>query len=151
MTIKKLLLQRRIKKIPTDLSQIDLWLTQSNQDLKLAKKLAHSDPSWSLTITYQAMLRAGRALIYSSGYLPRSSGSHKTTVEFTQIILDKNLKPLVNSFERLRRKRHDFFYNIPIGSSLTEVNHAIKNAHQLIKTITHLIQAKHQQLNLKIK
>ena len=42
--IEQLLRQRRIKRITTDLSQIEQWLSQSNADLKLAEELINRDP-----------------------------------------------------------------------------------------------------------
>ena len=146
--IEQLLRQRRIKRITTDLSQIEQWLSQSNADLKLAKELINRDPHWALTIAYQALLRAGRSLMFSAGYLPRSSGTHKTVVEYTQNAIGKDFLPLVRSFERLRRKRHDFFYNVMIGISLDEATKAVKDAKLLTKIITGQIKKRHRQLRL---
>jgi len=33
------------------------------------------------------MIRAGRALMYSKGYLPTTKRSHKTIIEFTKLLL----------------------------------------------------------------
>lgn len=148
MTINKLLDERRIKRVTTDLSQIEQWLRQSNADLKLAVELLKRDPRWALTIAYQALLRAGRALMFSAGFLPRSSGTHKTVVEFTQIVFGKDVSPLTRSFERLRRKRHDFFYNILIGIPISEAQKAISDAKKLVREITDKIKKSHRQLRL---
>jgi len=33
------------------------------------------------------MVRAGKALMYSKGYLPTAKDSHKTIIEFTKLVL----------------------------------------------------------------
>ncbi|MFH2062266.1 MAG: HEPN domain-containing protein [Candidatus Beckwithbacteria bacterium] len=126
------------KSISSNFTQINHWLDQASQDLKTAFKLIKIDPKWSLTISYQAMLKLGRALMFSFGKLPSGPAQHKTVVDFTSKKLGNKYKNLTNQFERLRRKRHDFLYGRLTGISSTEAKNAINSAktlHSQIKTI----------------
>lgn len=148
MTISQLLDQRRVKKAKVDLAQISEWLRRSRQDARLAKKVFDEDLQWALTITYQAMMRAGRALMFSRGYLPRSVGGYKTVVDYCGVVMRKDLQSLVKSFERLRRKRNNFFYGELIGVSKSEARVAINDAYRFIREITNILNRKHKQLRL---
>lgn len=81
------------------------------------------------------MLRAGRALLFSRGYLPAGEGQHRTVVESTHRILAKDYAPLVERFERMRRKRNIFFYESDPFGTLTEAENALKAASELIRAI----------------
>ena len=61
------------------------------------------DLTWSSAIAYHAMIRAGRALMYSKGYLPTAKHSHKTIVEFTRLTLGDEYHSLVGKFNRFAR------------------------------------------------
>lgn len=137
-----------IKKLAPDFAQIESWLNQANKDLVIAKKILSLDPKWSLTVAYQAMLRIGRALIFAYGYLPTNYRQHKTVVEFTAKHLDKNFQAVTNQFERLRRKRHDFFYGHLIGVSLTEAQAAIKAAKTMLNQVNKIVVGRNIQKKL---
>lgn len=137
-----------IKKLAPDFAQIESWLNQANKDLVIAKKILSLDPKWSLTVAYQAMLRIGRALMFAYGYLPTNYRQHKTVVEFTAKHLDKNFQSITNQFERLRRKRHDFFYGTLIGISSTEAKEALKTAQSLLLQVKIIVAKRDPQTKL---
>ena len=137
-----------IKKLAPDFAQIESWLNQANKDLVIAKKILSLDPKWSLTVAYQAMLRIGRALMFAYGYLPTNYRQHKTVVEFTAKHLDKNFQSVTNQFERLRRKRHDFFYGTLIGVSSTEAKEALKTAQALFSQVKIIVAKRDPQTKL---
>lgn len=137
-----------IKKLAPDFAQIESWLNQANKDLVIAKKILSLDPKWSLTVAYQAMLRIGRALMFAYGYLPTNYRQHKTVVEFTAKHLDKNFQAVTNQFERLRRKRHDFFYGTLIGISSTEAKEALKTAQTLFLQVKIIVAKRDPQTKL---
>lgn len=88
------------------------------------------------------MIRAGRALMYSKGYLPTVRRSHKTIVEFTQMILGGEYKGLTGRFNRMRRRRHDFIYDSINHMTYQEVKISLKAAKNLIDRI--IKQVKHE-------
>jgi uncharacterized protein (UPF0332 family) len=131
-----------IKKQSPDLEQIKGQLKRARKDLKTAEAMVPIDQTWSLTIAYHAIIRAGRALMFSHGYLPTTKNSHKTIVEFTGLILGAEYHDLLLRFNRMRRKRHDFIYDSQNHTTVSEAESAIKTARDLIDKVTHLISIK---------
>lgn len=73
-------------------------------DMRTAEVVAATDPSWCLTMIYQALLRAGRALLLAHGVLPADGGQHKTVVELVGQILGEEFSVPVSAFERMRKR-----------------------------------------------
>lgn len=124
-----------LKKRPPNFTQINRQIERANKDLKTFDLVVKKDPEWASTIAYQAMLRAGRALIFAHGFLPIDGQQHKTVVEVTGGILDKKFELLINQFNKLRKKRNIFFYDSIDKQNFTEAKNAIKTAKELIKAI----------------
>jgi len=99
-------------------------------------------------LAYQAMLHAGRALLFSQGYRPSAYQAHKTVVECTRKALGKEYKILIIKFDKMRKKRHQLIYEAVIEISTTETKSAIKSAHELVKKIEREIQRKNPQKRL---
>lgn len=140
---KGLLKQQRV-----NFRQIEKQITRAKKDLKTAQKVLDEDPEWGATIAYHAMLRVGRALLFSSGYLPADGRQHKTVVELTHELLGKNYSLLVEKFEKMRRKRNVFFYESDVFGTTTEAENALKAASELIHVIEAMIQKGNPQLHL---
>jgi uncharacterized protein (UPF0332 family) len=135
MDYEKLLKDHLIKKQRPDLEQIKSQLIRAEKDLQTAESVIPIDLTWSFAIAYHAMIRAGRALMFSRGYLPTTKNSHKTIMEFTGSILGDKYKDLMLRFNRMRRKRHDFIYDSQNHTTVSEATSAIKTAKELIDKI----------------
>lgn len=96
---KGLLKQQRV-----NFDQIEKQIIRAKKDLRTAQRVLDDDPEWGATIAYHAMLRAGRSLLFSKGYLPADGGQHKTVVELTHELLGKDYTILVEKFEKMRRR-----------------------------------------------
>lgn len=92
MNYKRLLRDNLIKKAQPDFKQIENQIKRAQKDLETSEANLAIDLSWAVTIAYHAMIRAGRALIYSQGYLPTVRQTHKTIVTVTSFILGKEFK-----------------------------------------------------------
>lgn len=134
-----------IKKQKPDFKQIAYQIERALKDLKTAEANLKIDLTWSLTIAYHAMIRAGRALMYSNGYLPTAKRTHKTIVEFTKLILGYDYGALVSKFNRLRRKRHDFIYDSKNHITHSEAKSSLDTAKMLIDKIVDLVNQKNQE------
>lgn len=125
-----------LKKQPPHAKQIDGQLARAKKDITIAGKVIGEDSEWAATIAYHALLRAGRALLFSHGYLPAGPAQHKTVVECTGEFLGKGDLLLVKKFERMRRRRNHFFYETDPLDSVTEAETAIQTATMLLDAIT---------------
>jgi len=145
MTYRKFIQDNLIKKQKPDFNQISQQIRRSLRDLDTAKANLRIDLTWSYTISYHAMIRAGRALMFSKGYLPTMKNSHKTIVEFTRMILGDKYKDITSSFNRMRRRRHDFIYDSKNHITNKEASSSIEAAEKLINEIKSLINKDNPQ------
>ncbi|MBE0712270.1 MAG: HEPN domain-containing protein [Candidatus Aminicenantes bacterium] len=135
MSYERWLKDRLIKKQAPDHDQINKQLNRAIKDLRTAEAISPIDRTWSFTIAYHAMIRAGRAFMFSKGYLPTTLNTHKTIVEFTREALGPPYGDLLLRFDRMRRKRHDFIYDSENHTTEREALAAIRTAQDLIRRI----------------
>lgn len=140
MNYERFLKDNLIKRQEPDFKQIAYQLRRALKDLITAEANLKIDLTWSLAIAYHAMIRAGRALMYSKGFLPTTRKSHKTIVEFTKLILGRDYDALVSRFNRLRRKRHDFIYDSKNHITHSEALSSLETAKKLIDKIIDLVK-----------
>jgi uncharacterized protein (UPF0332 family) len=135
MSYERWLRDRLIKKQSPDLGQIAKQLRRADRDLQTAAAVVPIDRTWGFTIAYHAMIRAGRAFMFSLGYLPTTINSHKTIIEFMHSAFDPEYNDLILRFDRMRRKRHDFIYDSENHTTEAEALAALKTAQDLIRGI----------------
>jgi uncharacterized protein (UPF0332 family) len=128
--------------------QIEAQIHMAHRDVKTAEVVTAADPSWSLTMIYQALLRAGRALLMAHGVLPADGGQHKTVVDLVGQILGKEFSVPVSAFEKMRKKRNLFFYDSVESSTETEVKNAFRIARKIIRKIEEILKEENPQLRL---
>ncbi len=127
--------QGLIKVQAPNLRQIEKQILRAEKDLKTFHLVEKDDPEWASAIAYQAMLRMGRALLFSYGYLPAERQQHKTVVEITGKILGSEFSLVIKHFDRLRKKRNVFFYDSEDAKNFTEAKKAIVVAEELLTEI----------------
>ncbi len=148
MKYQRFLKANLIKKIKPDFKQIEFQLKRSQKDIKVAEANLNIDLTWSFTIAYHAMIRAGRVLMFSKGYLPTVKNTHKTIVEFTQFMLGDEYREVTSKFNRMRRRRHEFIYNSKNHITNNEVKSSIEDAKKLIAKISNFIKEQNPQKKL---
>lgn len=138
MNLERLLEENRIEKIGE--KEFDGSLAE--RDLKTAKDNFDSDNfDWSLSIAYNAVLQAGRALMFCLGYRPKGRNQHKTVFEFLE--LAKIDDELCNYFDSARKTRHIAVYNEAGYVSKQTAEEALKQAEifvHKIRTFVHKIR-----------
>ena len=106
--------------------------------MRSAEHLLGEDEESAYQLAYEAMLIAGRALMFFCGVKPRSVGAHKITVEFCEVFLGENYRLFIEKLDRARKKRHYLMYGIGQIISLTEAGNLIETA----KTFLDIIKEK---------
>jgi uncharacterized protein (UPF0332 family) len=144
--LKKGLLQRQT----TDWRAIKASMERSQKDLQTARLNLSIDEGIAFTVAYLAMLRAARAYILSKGFRPSDGYQHKTVIEFIEHSLGQRSKQLILRFDRMRRKRNIFTYEIGSPISKTEAESALRTATEFIKLINKLLRSDDPQFNLDI-
>ena len=128
-----------IKSQKLDFQSIENHIARAFKELIAAKANLNIDEGIAYTITYTALLHAGRALMFLKGYRPVDGYQHKTVVEFCSIILGNKYKNLTQHFDRMRRKRNIFIYEVNISISPTEVENALITAKEFVELIKEII------------
>lgn len=148
MSYEELERKELIERIITETKQVEEQLRQALKDLATAQANMHIDEEWAYTISYQAMLRAGRALMASEGFRPKGKEQHKTVVQFVSEILGEDYKALITQFDHMRRKRHDFIYEPDRHITKYEAKNALENAQKLVNGLVEFIQSRNSQIRL---
>ncbi|HLF17691.1 MAG TPA: hypothetical protein VI749_02230 [Candidatus Omnitrophota bacterium] len=146
--IKRLEQEGKLKKQKAGIVQIEALLKESMLDLKEAKQIVDIADRATYLLAYNAMLKAGRALLLWHGYRPDDGAQHKTVVELTAALLGDQFKTLTQHFESMRRKRNEMTYEAGTLLSKTEVRQSFDDAVTLVQEIYASVKAKDPQLKL---
>ncbi len=149
--IKKLETEGKIRKQQAGLVQVEALLKEAILDLGEAEKIVHLAQRATYLLAYNAMLKAGRALILMKGYVPHDGAQHKTVVELTSEILGDKYKDLIEQFETMRRKRNEMTYEAGTLLSKSEARRAFSDAIAMVKKILSEVRNQNPQLELKFE
>ena len=87
VNLSELLDKGLVEKFQSDEGQIKDEVDIARSDLSSAKKmLGISEWNWAHNAAYNAMLQAGRALMFSKGYRPKSQEHHVAVISFVQAV-----------------------------------------------------------------
>jgi len=140
-----------IKEEKIDFSLTKRVVEKARRGIKSSKLLFDDgDCEGSYELAYEAMLLAGRALVFSFNFRPRAAGSHKIVVDFVRKVLDKDNDKLVFKFDKMRKNRHYLIYGAGLAISEVEAKNAISSAKALLEEIEIIIQEKNPQGKLKL-
>lgn len=147
--IKKLEGEGKIARQTAGMVQIEALIKEAIIDLDEAKKTLHLADRATYILAYNAMLKAGRALLLLKGYRPTDGAQHKTVVEMTGAFLGNNYISLINHFETMRRKRNEMTYEAGALLSPSEAEQAFSDATTLVKKILAEAKSRNPQLELE--
>ncbi len=125
-----------IKRLPVDQKKVHAAIALAHRDIKTSQTILSGDYDWAYTIAYNAILQAGRALMFSKGYRPDGANQHISVVKFAELYLEKEDAII---FDRMRRKRHSSVYDTAGSISETEAEFAVSQAEILIRRIENLL------------
>ena len=143
------LIKGLVKEQRPNFDQIEQQIIRAEKDLKTFGLVLSSDPEWACTIAYQAMLRMGRALMFSYCYLPADGQQHKTVVEITGKLLGNKFNLLIQYFDRMRRNRNNFFYDSLDTNNEAQAKKAFETAGELLKIVKDTIRKSNPQSDFK--
>ncbi|MFZ1127837.1 HEPN domain-containing protein [Methanoregula sp.] len=125
-----------IRQLPYDKKKVDDSLALAYRDLRTSRTILPTDQDWAYTIAYNAVLQAGRALMFAKGYRPDGANQHIAVVKFVEFFVDSNDAII---FDRMRRKRHSSVYDTAGSISETEAESAVSHAERLIRKIEEIL------------
>jgi len=135
MNFKKLLDKGKIEKIEKE----KFSLINSEKDLETAKKnFDNEDYEWTVSITYNAVLRAVRKFMSYLGFRPIGKEHHKNAFEFLK---ESNFnKELTEYFDIIRKKRNIITYRDEYIVSKEEAEEVIKKTEDFVQEIRTFVQ-----------
>ncbi len=144
MSLEELLRSRAIRRIGPNRRLALNSLKRARRDMDTARTLIRSRRfDWSLVISYNAMLLAGRALMFDRGYRPSSIEGHVAVVRFLQALLGTEVSDrMVMVLNGMRKKRHRIVYEEMDIVSKDEAEQAVKWAEEFVNGIDGLIHKK---------
>lgn len=135
MAWKKLLNENKIQEKSVSETEVKTVFAKAQKTLRSAEHLLNEDEESAYQLAYEAMLIAGRALMFSCGVKPRSVGAHKITVEFCEAFLGESYCLFIEKLDRARKKRHYLMYGTGQIISSTEAKSLIKPARAFLDII----------------
>lgn len=145
-SIDHLLKEGEVKNCPIELKTVEKLIDRARIDLKTAQRNLKEDEECAFIYSYNAMLRAGLALMLSEGFRPETSDKHKTVVRFVNSVFGKEHFKVITNYDLIRRKRHRFIYEPDIPCSAREAEEALPMAKEFLIIILQFIRNKNPQL-----
>lgn len=134
-----LLADKKIRREPAARGQVGAQVAAARRDLETARRLGPEE-EWTFNIAYNAMLLAGRAVMFSEEYRPTAGeGAHAAVIEFLRIRLDPSFEPMLDLMDRMRRQRHRIAYDAEGTVSRSQIIEAVKTAEDFVGRIEILL------------
>mgnify|MGYP000879199905 CR=1 FL=1 len=130
--MKRLESEGKIERIPIDRRTVREAIDIAERDLHAAEMNLAISNEWAYNIAYNAVLSAGRALMFARGYRPKGGAGHVSVKVFLGYHLSQDE---VAVFDRMRRKRHMATYDVSSIVTHTDAESAITLARTLVDTI----------------
>ena len=142
MSLEELLRNKIIRRIKPDKSLALNSIKRARRDIATAKTLISGDKfDWSLAVSYNAMLAAGRAFMFDKGYRPSSTEGHLAVVQFLTVMLGTKVSDrMIIVMNGMRKKRHRIVYEEMDIVSKDEAEQAVRWAEEFVNMIADSIR-----------
>jgi len=123
------------EKIEANKNLVKNSLSLAERDIKTAKNIfVDKDYDWCLAIAYNAMLQAGRALMFSKGFRPKGEYKHVAVIEFVKSRFSNDFaEKMLFVFNKTRKKRHIAVYEQVDIVSKDEASNLLNYAEEFVK------------------
>jgi uncharacterized protein (UPF0332 family) len=113
MNLSDLLKQDLVEQFKSDKDQVGNEMEGAGKNLASAKNMIGIEEwEWAHAAAYNAMLHAGRALMFYKGYRPKGHDHHIAVVNFTIAVFSAKFpQDVLEYFDRGRKLRHEFMYD----------------------------------------
>jgi uncharacterized protein (UPF0332 family) len=96
---------------------------------------------WAHNAAYNAMLQAGRALMFFKGYRPKSAEHHLAVVSFVQAVFPTKFQSeVLQAFSKARLRRNESMYDRAGSISETQGKNLVEKAEIFINNAIEIIK-----------
>jgi uncharacterized protein (UPF0332 family) len=129
------------EKIEVDEDLVRKTSKLAKRDLKTAEHVyKEGDYDWSFAISYNAMLQAGRALMFMEGVRPKGEFKHVSVVEFVKTKFgDQFAEKILFMFNKIRKKRHTAVYEQVDLITQAEAENTLKMAREFVDKVDEIL------------
>ena len=140
--LSELLRKVLIEEFQSDREQIKNELAIAKEDIDSSRNLLKiKDWKWAHNAAYNAMLQAGRALMFHKGYRPKSESHHLAVVLFMKAVFSSKFpEELLNAMEKAKGRRHDSTYDIPGFITETQAKNLVEKAETFVSKAIEMIK-----------
>jgi len=149
--INKLKAGGKLREEKVGFIQIEGVLKDALKDIQEARLIIKIGERGPFLLAYQAMLKAGRALLFLEGLRPVDGGQHKTVVQVSEFFLGAPFSSLAQQFETMRRKRNELIYEFGGLLSHAEVEASLRDAEEWIRAVVETVRKKNPQFSLPLE
>lgn len=142
MNLSDLLSNGLVEKFQSDQEQIKKEMDIAKNDISSAKNmLTIQEWGWAHNAAYNAMLQAGRALMFSKGYRPKSSEHHVAVVSFIEAVYSaKFSSEVLQSFGKARLRRSESMYDRAGSISEKQGRNLVEKAEILVNKAREILK-----------
>jgi len=142
MSLEELLRSRVIRRTRPNHDLALKSIGRARRDTDTAKTLiANEKFDWSLAVSYNAMLAAGRGLMLAKGYRPSSTDGHVAVMRFLNAWLGSEASErMIMVMNGMRKKRHRIVYEEMDIVSKEEAERGVRWAEEFVKMINDIIR-----------
>ena len=142
MSLSELLSKGLVEKFQSNPKDVKNEIDIAKNDLSSAKKMMTIDEwGWAHNAAYNAMLQAGRALMFSKGYRPKSAEHHLAVVSFVQVVFPTKFEPAVlQAFSKARLRRNESMYDRAGSISETQGRNLVEKAETFVNKTVEILK-----------
>jgi hypothetical protein len=107
-------------------------LAAARQDLAAASANERPFAPWAEAMLYEAGLRACRIIVMSAGWRITAERGHVTAIDAADVLTRGREHRLFARLHRVRRRRHEFLYDLPRDPSAQELRTTRADVERLI-------------------
>jgi uncharacterized protein (UPF0332 family) len=143
VNLSELLKKNLVEKFESDSRQIKNEIEIAKSDLVAAKKmLTIQEWGWAHNAAYNAMLQAGRALMFAKNYRPKSQEHHLAVISFIEAVYSSKFsEDLLKSFSKARLRRNESLYDRAGSISETQAQNLVQKAEILVAKTLEILKA----------
>lgn len=130
MNLSDLLKKNLVERWQSDPVQIKNEVDIAKKDVAAARKMmAIQEWDWAHNAAYNAMLQAGRALMFDKGYRPKSQEHHTAVISFIEAVYAARFsEDLIASFGKARIRRNESLYDRVGSISKNQAQNLVEKA-----------------------
>jgi uncharacterized protein (UPF0332 family) len=113
MNLSELLSKGLVEKFQSNPENIRNEIDIAKNDIYSARKMISiAEWGWAHNAAYNAMLQAGRALMFFKGYRPKSAERHLAVISFVQAVFPTKFSlEVLQAFSKARLRRNESMYD----------------------------------------